>query len=137
LPIDSLSPRKAGSLDEIPPEIKAALDSALRKETSPQQVQADIGSLWAPRKYLRMGATQDFVGRIALAREVSGTLCRNLRGISDRNCAESSGAGWSSLQETAEHSGEGKNILYHFTFKLQEKMGRCIIQIYSGVGFSV
>jgi hypothetical protein len=44
-------------------------------------------------------------------------------GVSDRKCAESSGAGWSSLQQTAEHSGEGKNILYHFTVKLQGKMG--------------
>jgi hypothetical protein len=58
LAIDSLSPRKAGSLDEIPPEINAYLDSALSKETTPQQVQADIGSLWAPEKYLRMGATR-------------------------------------------------------------------------------
>jgi len=44
-------------------------------------------------------------------------------GASDRGCAEVCGAGWSSLQETAEHSGEGKNILYHFTDKLQGKRG--------------
>jgi hypothetical protein len=43
-------------------------------------------------------------------------------GVCDRNCAESSsGAGCSSLQETAEHSGEGKNILYHLMNKLQGK----------------
>jgi len=58
LAIDSLSPRKAGSLDEIPPEIKAVLDSALSKETSPQQVQADIGSLAAAREYSRMDTTR-------------------------------------------------------------------------------
>jgi hypothetical protein len=72
---------KLDNIREIPPEIKADLDSALSKETSPQHVQAEIGSLWAPRKYLRMGTTQDFVGRIALAREVNGTLCSRLRGI--------------------------------------------------------
>jgi hypothetical protein len=45
---------KPDNVLEISPEIKADLDSALSKETSPQQGQADIGSLWAPRKYLRM-----------------------------------------------------------------------------------
>jgi hypothetical protein len=49
---------KPDNVVEIPPEIGTPFVSALRKETSPQQVQADIGSLWAPQKYLRMGATR-------------------------------------------------------------------------------
>jgi hypothetical protein len=66
------------------------------------------------------GRHQDFVGRIALAREVNGTLCSRLRGIWSEG-AEVRGAGWSSLQGTAEHSGKGKNILYHFMYRLQGK----------------
>jgi len=34
---------------------------------------------------------------------------------------KSSGVGWSSRQGTAEHSGERKNILYHFMYRLQGK----------------
>ena len=110
---------KPDNMREVPPEIKAVLDSALRKKTSPQQVQADIGSLWAPQKYLRMGATRILSEEKPWPMKKMKVFAAGC-GVSDRGCAESSDAGWSSLQETAEHSGKGKNILYHFTDKLQE-----------------
>jgi hypothetical protein len=33
--------------------------------------------------------------------------------VSDRSCVEISGAGWSSLQQIAEHSGKGEYVFYH------------------------
>jgi hypothetical protein len=73
---------------EIPPEIKAALDSALRKKTSPQQVQADIGSLWALQKYLRMGATRFLSEEKPWPGKTLGRFAA-ICGVSDRGCAES------------------------------------------------
>jgi len=85
-------------------------------------VQADIGSLWAPRKYLAVGTLRVLSEEKPWPVESMGRFAAGC-GVSDRWCTGVSGAGWSSLQWTAEHSGEGKNILYHFTDKLQGKRG--------------